>query len=285
MQRITKSIACSFIILTTSLFCTPQHANTNDLWKGDDYAKNSQSQQDSATDFMQGIQVKNITDILDVGCGDGKITASIAEAASQSSVIGIDISPSMIQAAKNAFQNRTNLSFEVQDAANIHFNKQFDLITSFTVMQWVLNQTQALEGFEKALKTGGKLCVQMPIGLPKAIEQALQITLAKEKWAPYFSNFTPPWRFYQLNEYQKLLINANLTPTRLAVVTKHEHFPSRETFHGFLKQWFPYLRTLPMEQKDVFLSDLLDTYLRILPPDDQGKVSFIVDRLEVEAIK
>lgn len=67
--------------------------------------------------------------------------------------------------------------------------------------------------------------------------------------------------------------------------SKHERFPSRTIFQGFLKQWFPYLRPIPVDQKDAFLTELLDHYLTILPADEQGRVSFIVDRLEVEAIK
>ena len=121
--------------------------------------------------------------------------------------------------------------------------------------------------------------------MPKAMEYALEKTISSQLWQSYFINFSPPWRFYQSNEYQTLLSNAHFVPTRLEIATKHEYFPSRAIFHGFLKQWFPYLRPLPADQKDAFLTDLLDNYLEILPADEQGRVSFIVDRLEIEALK
>src|SRR5690348_13717857 len=130
--------------------------------------QNSESQKASAEDFMQDVQFKGTESILDIGCGDGKITAAIAKKVPDGSVIGVDISSSMIQVAKNAFLGQKNLSFLVEDAAKVDFNQKFDLITSFTVMQWVLEQTTALECFEKALKPGGKLWIQMPTGLPKA---------------------------------------------------------------------------------------------------------------------
>lgn len=266
------------LALSTSLYA-------QDPWKGDEYAKNSESQKASADDFMQGVQFKGTETILDVGCGDGKITATMAKAVPQGSVIGVDISSSMIQAAKDTFSQQKNLSFLVEDAAKVNYDQKFDLITSFTVMQWVLEQTQALHGFEKALKPGGKLWIQMPTGLPKAMSQALDKTLSSDRWKSYFTQFSAPWRFYQAEEYRTLLTDAHLTTTRLDVVTKHEKFPSRAVFHGFLKQWFPYLRPIPADQKDAFLTDLLDNYLKLLPADEQGRVSFIVDRLEVEAIK
>lgn len=256
-----------------------------DPWKGEVYAKNSVSQQASAEDFMQKVPFKGTESILDVGCGDGKITAAMARAVPQGSVTGVDISPSMIQTAKNAFSDQKNLSFHVEDAAKIHFEQKFDLITSFTVMQWVLEQDLALRCFEKALKPGGKLWIQMPTGLPDAMQQALEKTLSDTRWKSHFTGFSAPWRFYQAEEYRTLLEGAHLIPTRLDIITKHEHFSSRAVFQGFLKQWFPYLRPLPDDQKDAFLTDLLDHYLQILPADEQGRVRFIVDRLEIEATK
>lgn len=256
-----------------------------DPWKGDDYARNSESQKSSADDFLQGMQFQGIGSILDVGCGDGKITAAMARAIPQGSVIGVDISASMIETAKNSFRDSNNLSFIICDAAQIEFAEQFDLITSFTVMQWVLKQSEALQCFERALKPGGKLWIQMPMRLPSEMQQALDKTISSERWGSYFTNFSAPWKFYQKDAYRDLLIDARLSPTRLDVVTKHEKFPSRTIFQGFLKQWFPYLRPIPADQKNAFLTELLDHYVNILPVDEQGRVSFIIDRLEVEAAK
>ncbi len=117
------------------------------------------------------------------------------------------------------------------------------------------------------------------------MEQALNELITSDKWASHFANFAAPWKFYQPEEYKDLLVSANLTPTRLDTVTKHERFESRPAFQGFLRQWFPYLRPLPVEEKDIFLTELIDRYLEITPADEQGQVSFIVTRLEAEAKK
>jgi trans-aconitate methyltransferase len=268
------------------LLFSPLGANQpKDAWKGDDYAKNSESQKSSAEDFIGGLNLEGMTSVLDVGCGDGKITAAMARAIPEGQVVGVDISSSMIEFANKAFSNSPNLKFFVQDAAKVQFEQKFDLITSFTVMQWVLEQRQALQGFEKALKPGGKLWIQMPTGLPAAMEQALTKTITAKKWASYFTGFSAPWRFYSQDEYRHLLTDAHFSISHIRTTTKHEKFPSRAAFHGFLKQWFPYLRPLPTEMKEAFLAELLDNYLEILPVDEKGQVSFIVSRLEVEAKK
>lgn len=178
-----------------------------------------------------------------------------------------------------------NLDFFVSDAANIDFSEEFDLITSFTVMQWVLEQETALKKFKRALKPEGRLWIQIPTGLPSAMQQALDETIASAQWQDYFTEFAPPWRFYQAEEYRSLLLSVGFTPLSIETIRKHEKFPSRDVIQGFLRQWFPYLRPLPEELKDRFLSEVLDRYLEILPADRDGRVSFIVDRIEVEAKK
>ncbi len=270
-----------WVLIGSSLFA----AQTNDPWKGDEYAKNSESQKSSAEKFINGINLQGVTSVLDVGCGDGKITAAMAKALPDGEVIGIDISPSMIDFAHSAFSNYSNLTFLVQGAAQVNFHQKFDLITSFTVMQWVLEQKQALEGFKESLKPNGRLCIQMPTALPSAMEQALDQTLSSEKWKGYFTEFTAPWKFYQADEYRDLLMETHFVPVRVETYTKHEKFPSRTVFQEFLKQWFPYLRPLPADLKEPFLTELLDRYLQLLPVDENGQVSFIVTRLEVEATK
>jgi trans-aconitate 2-methyltransferase len=276
----TNRILIFFVVILAQALVANQ-----DVWKGDEYAQNSASQQASADDFLQGMSLEGVNTVLDVGCGDGKITAAMAKAIPDGSVVGVDISPSMVEMAKKQFSPLKNLQFQIQDAAKLHFREQFDLITSFTVMQWVIEQAEALRCFERALKPGGKLWIQVPTGLPKTMEQALKQTVESESWKEDFAQFKAPWRFYQAEEYQDLLQEARFQIMRLSVVTKHEKFPSRAAFHGFLKQWFPYLRPLAADQKDRFLTELLDRYLDLLPPDEQGRVSFIVDRLEIEAVK
>lgn len=258
---------------------------SQDPWKGKEYAGNSESQKSSAEEFLQSLDLHAVSSLLDVGCGDGKITAILSQIAPGARVLGVDISPSMIEFANQLFSNYPNLKFLVRDAAQMGFYEKFDLITSFTVMQWVVKQEQALDCFYKALKPNGRLCIQMPTGLPSSMEEALQKLISSEKWQKYFEGFSPPWRFFGAKEYEELLVDAGFSPLEIKLSTKHEKFPSREVFQEFLKQWFPYLRALPLEEKDVFLTELVDSYLEILPLSEEGRVSFIVTRLEVEALK
>ena len=67
--------------------------------------------------------------ICDIGCGTGHNTQLIGRFFPKAKIIAIDISPSMIDFAR---QNNTNpnLDFHVADAESFQYTTQFDLIIS-----------------------------------------------------------------------------------------------------------------------------------------------------------
>ncbi len=59
--------------------------------------------------------------ILDIGCGDGKITATISRELPDGMILGTDVSPSMIHFAKNTFpmEEYRNLDFILMSAEEV----------------------------------------------------------------------------------------------------------------------------------------------------------------------
>jgi len=47
---------------------------TNHIWDAEEYHKNSSIQYEATNQLLQNFQFKGNDKILDVGCGDGKIT-------------------------------------------------------------------------------------------------------------------------------------------------------------------------------------------------------------------
>ena len=102
-------------------------------WNAQDYERNSQAQQKWGQEVITKLNLKGTENILDLGCGDGKITVEIAELVSHGSVIGVDNSSQMIALAyKKYSQNQyPNLSFQVMDASAL-----YALILSFNLLHW-----------------------------------------------------------------------------------------------------------------------------------------------------
>src|SRR6266702_8565508 len=72
-------------------------------WNAADYAANSAVQQTWARELIAKLKLRGDEHILDVGCGDGKVTAEIARAVPRGQVLGADSSPEMIAFAQKTF--------------------------------------------------------------------------------------------------------------------------------------------------------------------------------------
>ena len=77
-----------------------------DKWNPEDYHHNSSVQLSWARELITKLDLKGDERILDIGCGDGKITASIASTAPNGSVLGIDSSHEMISFAESKFSDK-----------------------------------------------------------------------------------------------------------------------------------------------------------------------------------
>jgi trans-aconitate 2-methyltransferase len=273
-DTVKKNIVLSLLI---SIF-----AFANDPWNGAEYNKNSEEQKAAAKRTLSTLNFSGDEKVLDIGCGDGYLTSLIAGQVSD--VVGIDLSPSMIMFAEGQYGD-DHLHFRVLDARLLDYENQFDLITSFTTLQWVPEQLTVLQGIEKALCSGGKMIIDMPTALPKPMLQAVEEKMALKQWNSYFEEFVPGWRFFTANEYEGLLDQTTLQAEMIVQTPVPFTFPSKQAFMSFLKQFLPYLRPLPEDQKMLFLEQVVDRYLELMPPTEPGRPTFIVNRLHVEAMK
>jgi len=92
--------------------------------------------------------------ILDLGCGDGQLTAKIV--ATGAEVIGVDSSPEMVEGALSR-----GIDARVGNAEKLAFNSQFDAVFSNAALHWVRDQDAMLAGVRRALKPGGRFVAEM----------------------------------------------------------------------------------------------------------------------------
>ena len=87
--------------------------------------------------------------ILDLGCGDGRLTAQIAKLVPEGNVIGIDASEVMIKSARKLEED--NLSFELKNINKLDYQNEFEVIFSNAALHWVKNHKISLKNCFKAL--------------------------------------------------------------------------------------------------------------------------------------
>ena len=128
-------------------------------WNADEYHRISALQKAMADERLASLTLKGSERILDIGCGDGKITAAVARRVPHGSVLGIDASREMIAFASSNFL-QDNLHFENVDVRALTRRDEFDLILSFNALHWVVDQAAALRTIHTALKPTGRAILQ-----------------------------------------------------------------------------------------------------------------------------
>src|SRR5579883_3363626 len=88
-------------------------------WNAELYRERSTLQQTMAAEVLASLELKGSERVLDVGCGDGRITAEIASRLTNGSVVGVDASMNMVELASR--NSRPNLRFEVAEASSTMF--------------------------------------------------------------------------------------------------------------------------------------------------------------------
>jgi len=101
------------------------------------------------------IDVNNIKEILEVGCGIGVISSYLAEKYT-CNVVGIDLDSKQIKKAKKNNIENEYLEFNIADVTKLAFeDKEFDIILSFDVLHHIPNWNQALHEIIRVLKPEG----------------------------------------------------------------------------------------------------------------------------------
>ncbi len=258
-------------------------------WNADDYAKHSSAQLNWARELIQKLALNGSESVLDVGCGDGKITAELARMLPHGLVQGIDNSKEMIQLAKESFpsQKFSNLDFAIMDALNIQYNDQFDLVFSNAALHWIQGHQPVLTGISNALKPGGRYLLQMGgSGNAAEILTVVNQIISNPEWLPYFQEFTFPYGFYTPEDYEKWIINTRLKPVRTELLPKDMVYDSDEKLKGWFRTtWLPYIEKVPMDLKEQFIDEIINTFLLNNPPDASGNIRIKMVRLETQGFK
>lgn len=92
--------------------------------------------------------------ILDLGCGDGLLTAKLVAAGAE--VIGVDASEDMVATARSR-----GIDARVCNAEALPFDNEFDAVFSNAALHWVRDQDAMLAGVRRALKPGGRFVAEM----------------------------------------------------------------------------------------------------------------------------
>ncbi len=258
-------------------------------WNGAAYSENAQLQLGWAEEFFFN-QYRFIGNerVLDIGSGDGKISAKIANALPKGRIVGIEKSSSMLKQAKKNHQNISNLSFIKVDAQKPSFyaehRNQYDLVVSFSTLHWLRNQSAALKGVHQVLKPHGQFYFKLCSKGGDPIQDIADKLIQDEKYAFYFKNFVDPITRFNTKEYLSLLSQANLQVQSINDHQEQDQIHSEANLNKQLKSWLPHYHYLKERDSDIaeaFINQVIQRYLKKYPPDKNGVITLYDHYLEV----
>jgi SAM-dependent methyltransferase len=178
--------------------------------------------------------------ILDLGCGDGALTARLAELDCE--VIGVDADPDMVRAARER-----GVDARLADGAALPFVREFDAVFSNAALHWMkADPDRVLAGVARALKPGGRFVGEFGgHGNVAAISVALLAALARRG---IDGRAVHPWFFPTPQEYRTRLERHGFTVQVIELVPRPTLLPTgMEAWLGVFAD--PFLVEVPAEDR------------------------------------
>jgi len=125
------------------------------VWDAEAYGQNGAFVHGLAGGVLEWLAAQPGEHILDLGCGDGQLTQRIA--ATGARVVGVDLSPEMLAAARS-------LGIDAREgkAESLPFvDCSFDAVFSNAALHWVRGQDAMMAEVRRVLKPGGRFVAEM----------------------------------------------------------------------------------------------------------------------------
>ena len=213
---------------------------------GEKYAKASDHQKEWGAKLIADIALVGSERILDLGCGDGALTAQIADLLPAGEVVGIDASQGMIDATSaNA---RANLSFILMDIDSFEFVDRFDVVFSNATLHWVKDHRRLYHNVNRALREGGRIRFNFAgDGNCSHLFGVVREAMSLGEFSTAFAEFEWPWYTPSVEEYSQLVDASGVDHARVWGENADRFFPDVDAMVAWVDQpsLVPFLERVP----------------------------------------
>ncbi len=131
-----------------------------DRWDPAQYNKFAAEREQPFWDLVRLLDPVQEPTVVDLGCGDGRLTAELGAALGAAATTGIDSSKAMIDAA-GAHAGR-RVRFTPGDIGRFDEESSYEVVFANASLQWVPDHPAVLARWTGSLRGGGQLAVQVP---------------------------------------------------------------------------------------------------------------------------
>jgi trans-aconitate 2-methyltransferase len=152
-------------------------------WDPEQYQRFAAERARPFHDLVAQVPTASPSLVVDLGCGPGTVTATLATRWPDAIVRGLDSSPAMIAAAgRLALPGR--LEFALGDVVDWRPEPaSVDVIVANALLQWVPDHLGLLPGWVAALRPGGSLAFQVPATGDSPADRVFRTVAGSARWA------------------------------------------------------------------------------------------------------
>lgn len=251
-----------------------KHASpARQTWSAESYSRHGRFVADLADAVLEWLEPRPGERILDLGCGDGTLTARLVHAGA--TVKGVDSSPELIAAARGL-----GLDVEEGDGCALRFGEEFDAVFSNAALHWMTEPHRVINGVWRALRPGGRLVAEFGgHGNVAAIITAMRAVAWMRGGDETLAG---PWFFPSAEVYAAMLAERGFDIKRIGL------YPRPTPLKTGMASWLMVFRKPFFEQFGVDQKAVLDQVEALLRPslcDARGQWTADYVRLRVEALK
>ncbi|KAL8794323.1 MAG: hypothetical protein Q9195_003149 [Heterodermia aff. obscurata] len=235
--------------------------------------------------------------ILDLGCGDGLLTAKIKERCA--SVTGVDSSSNLLEAARRNYGSTPQLSWREQDCSYLEdcqdvVGGAYSKVFSNAALHWILRdastRVSVFRAAFRALRPGGELVFEMGgAGNVAEVHAALFAAVVHQGVGIEAAREACPWFFPSEELMKKILGEVGFVVEK----SELEYRPTRLTTEkeGGIEGWArlmgaQILDIVPSpEQQEAAVREVCDVLKTILTHEEDGSMWLGYVRLRVHARK
>jgi trans-aconitate 2-methyltransferase len=183
-------------------------------WDGRSYDRISSPMEQMGREVLDRLQLRGDETVLDAGCGSGRVTAALLERLPDGRVIGVDGSPSMIEAARERLGPEVEL--RVQDLLELELGgERVDAVFSTATFHWIADHEALFASLRRALRDGGALVAQCGgLGNIANVHAAAADAARQDAFASAFDGWRGPWNFATPEQTERRLLAAGFARAR-----------------------------------------------------------------------
>ncbi len=237
------------------------------FWDANTYDNISNIQENWANIIIDKRKWTGKENLLDAGCGSGRITKKLSRIITEGNIYAIDHDPNMIEKTTEALKDIKNVKViqaNLLDIQPANIPIKFDVIFSNAVLHWVLDHRKVFENFYNLLIPDGQTLIQC--GGIGNLQKTLSI-FDRVKDLPKYSNYFSQWRidrnYAKPEETENILKEIGYKDINVYITEAQASFNSRNDYFIYLKtvDLRPYLKYLPSEQLQNEFVDTILSYM------------------------